>query len=123
MIAGAMLWYIAVIGDQIVGRIKVLFQGQTGEPTIFALRVKDEKQRQGIGAQLIKEAEKGLREKDISHLLLSVVRSEGQLIEWYQKMGYQLIGERTDHWYFIQNGEQINYELEVYDFVKKLDKG
>jgi ribosomal protein S18 acetylase RimI-like enzyme len=96
MLTGALLWYIAESNNEVVGRVKVLLKGQTGKPTIFALRVRDDWQEQGIGTLLVQAAEHGVIERGITRVLLCVEKTEDSLKNWYERMGYTVTGERTD---------------------------
>ncbi len=77
---------VASVGDEVVGSAYLL--EDPWNSFIFRLAVRKDFRRHGIGALLMDEAEKKLREKGANNVSLFVRENHSELQEWYKKRGY-----------------------------------
>lgn len=58
------------------------------------LTVSPELQAKGIGKLLLQESEKNALEKDCTSIVMTVIASRYELIDWYKRHGYNETGEK-----------------------------
>jgi ribosomal protein S18 acetylase RimI-like enzyme len=68
---------------------------------IYALRVKAAYQNQGIGRQLIQEAEGHLRQKGMRLATIGVAKSNAGAQRLYERLGYRVLGEDAGCWTYL----------------------
>ncbi len=60
------------------------------------LTVKPDLQNKGVGRQLLEEAEAWGRSWSCKEMNLLIIHHRREIIDWYQRRGYQLTGEKKD---------------------------
>jgi ribosomal protein S18 acetylase RimI-like enzyme len=86
------LFLVAIDQGSVVGSIMAGYDGHRG--WLYALAVRLSRQRQGIGAALVKQAENLLSLMGCTKINLQVRTSNNGVIGFYQSLGYE-IEERT----------------------------
>jgi ribosomal protein S18 acetylase RimI-like enzyme len=72
----------------------------------FAIRVRDPYQNQGIGSKLLDIAEKDILARGYSWCTLNVNKDNGTARQFYEKLGYKVVGSEPGTWSYIdQNGK------------------
>ncbi len=84
----AELFYVAVIGSEIVGTAMSGYDGHRG--WVYYLAVSPRYRRQGIGTALMKQVEEGLRKMGCPKLNLQVRLSNPEAVLFYRRLGYQV---------------------------------
>ena len=85
------------------------------------LTVKPNLQNQGIGTQLLSEAESYARSKKCEQITMGVITLRTELIDWYKRKGYQPTGEREAFPYHDQRfGIPLRQDLSFLLLNKKL---
>jgi len=84
--------YKLVLGRRIVGSVR-LVNVMENCLEVKRLCVEPACQRQGFGKQLLRFAEEEARKRGCSRLRLDTAKPFGELVEWYQRQGYQVVGE------------------------------
>ena len=82
------LFFVALSGDRLVGTILAGFDGVRG--WVHRVAVHEDFRRQGIAAQLMAEAEAGLKAIGCPKLNLQVRASNEQVVRFYQALGYDV---------------------------------
>ena len=82
------LLLVALRGDQVVGSVMAGYDGHRG--WLYAVAVLGAFQRQGIGHQLVHEAEKRLAALGCGKINLQVRTSNEAVIEFYHRLGYAI---------------------------------
>ena len=82
------LFFVAIAGDRVVGTILAGSDGVRG--WVHRLAVHGDYRRQGIAADLMKQAEIGLKAMGCPKLNLQVRGSNEQVLEFYQALGYEI---------------------------------
>ncbi len=77
------------------------------------LTVSPELQNKGVGKQLLQRAEQVAKERNCSHISMTVISVRKELIAWYERHGYQATGERKP---FVV-GEHIGNPLQPLEFI------
>ena len=73
---------------------------------IFALRVLDSFQRQGVGSRLLLLAEQAIRKHGLTKAQLNVAKDNKAALALYRQFGYEVVGEEFDSWsYTTPEGE------------------
>lgn len=81
-----------VDGQHITGCVNLQKQG--GQIYLGMLTVAPHMQAKGIGKQLLFASEKYASENNCTSIIMTVITVRNELIQWYQRHGYQLTGER-----------------------------
>ncbi|MBX9574575.1 MAG: GNAT family N-acetyltransferase [Caulobacteraceae bacterium] len=85
---------LAERGDGLIGCVHVTDKGE-GLAYLGMLTVAAPLQAQGLGRRLIDEAEALARDRfGASRMEMTVIVQRDELIDWYQRRGYRLTGER-----------------------------
>jgi hypothetical protein len=74
-------------GDDIAGTVMVGHDGHRG--WVYYLAVEPGRQRQGLGAALIRAAEAWLRERQIRKIQLMVRETNRGVVAFYERIGYE----------------------------------
>jgi ribosomal protein S18 acetylase RimI-like enzyme len=80
------LFFVGAIADQVVATVMAGYEGHRG--WINYLGVAPEYQRQGIGTQIMAEAEKALRELGCVKINLQVRETNQAVIAFYERLGF-----------------------------------
>jgi ribosomal protein S18 acetylase RimI-like enzyme len=79
-------------GDQLLGC--VFLQRQGSDMYLGMLTVDPESQAKGIGKKMINRSEAYAKEQGCSAIVMTVISSRTELIDWYKRRGYYLTGEK-----------------------------
>lgn len=112
------LYYVAEIDKKIVGQIVADIQREI--PYIYALRVQEEFQNQGIGTALVKKTEQELRKHNFKKVKIEVNIDNLEAKRLYERLGYAIKKQITDRWNYNKDGETKTFEEEVYLLEKDL---
>ena len=82
------LLLVALQDDQVVGSVMAGYDGHRG--WLYAVAVLAAFRRQGIGRQLVQEAERRLRGLGCGKINLQVRTSNAAVIEFYRRLGYAI---------------------------------
>jgi ribosomal protein S18 acetylase RimI-like enzyme len=77
------------------------------------LTVSPELQNKGVGKQLLQQAEQVAKERNCSHISMTVISVRKELIAWYERHGYRATSERKP---FVV-GEHIGNPLHPLEFI------
>jgi putative acetyltransferase len=80
------LFLVAELDGTLVGTVIGGFDGRRG--LIYHLAVKTDTREKGIGAQLMQEVEKRLKEKGCIKMYLLVTKENEKAIQFYEKRGW-----------------------------------
>ncbi len=100
------LMLLAVLNDFPVGQIFIhLPDAQPGVPRrhrgyLYALRVMEPFQRNGIGTRLILAAEAILQERDYQWSVIAVAKENEGARRLYERLGYVVFAEDAGHWHY-----------------------
>lgn len=94
------LFLVGQVGDQIVASVMAGYEGHRG--WLNYLAVDPGHQRLGHARKMIEEAERLLRAAGCPKINLLVRRSNAEVIEFYQRLGYSIddvvsMGKRLEH--------------------------
>ncbi|MGX5217711.1 GNAT family acetyltransferase [Pseudomonas sp. S9] len=82
------LFFVALAGDAVVGTVLAGYDGHRG--WLYSVAVDPQRQRQGIGAQLVKHAEHALAERGCMKINLQVVEANARVSAFYEALGYSI---------------------------------
>ncbi len=82
------LFFVAVIGDVIVGTVMAGYDGHRG--WIYSLSVSPSHRRQGIGTSLVSVAEDALRRKGSVKVNLQIMKGNEGVAAFYSALGYSV---------------------------------
>jgi ribosomal protein S18 acetylase RimI-like enzyme len=85
------LFFVAAIGDKVVGTVMAGFDGHRG--WIYRVAVHPRQQRQGIGTALVRHAETELIARGAPKINLQIRTTNRQVVGFYEQLGY-VIEER-----------------------------
>ena len=103
------LCYVALVQKEIVG-VCVLKPLSKSRIELFNIAVLPEKQKSGIGSQLLQHALDSLKEKDFDSVELGT-GTFGYQLAFYQRFGFRVESIIKDH--FINNYDEPIYELGI----------
>ena len=121
---GRRILLVAEVLGKVVGQIflqvdSALAGGDGRAAYLYALRVRPEHRNQGIGTELVREAEVVLRQRGFSRVLISVAKDNQAARRLYERLGYEAFGEDAGNWsYFDDQGQP----QEVHEPAFLLDK-
>lgn len=101
----------AFINDQLIGAITCDFNEFDAD--IEGVVVKKEYRNKGVGALLISELEKKLKETKKEKIFLEVRKSNAVAKRLYEKMGFNLIGQRKGYYSDGEDAVIMAKELKV----------
>lgn len=84
------LFFVAEIDSVIVGTIMAGYDGHRG--WLYTVAVNPQYRRRSIGTKLVQHAEKALTAMGCLKINLQVRASNAEVVEFYQKLGYQTDG-------------------------------
>lgn len=82
------LFLVAEVGGHVVGTVMGGYDGHRG--WVYAVAVRPQHQRRGIGRSLLRSAEEALTQLGCMKVNLQVRSSNAAVIAFYQKLGYQI---------------------------------
>jgi ribosomal protein S18 acetylase RimI-like enzyme len=104
------LWGAEIVGTGVVGQLFVQLNSHRKELAdgyerayIFAVRVRPQYRAIGIGKQLFLTAETDLIKRGYSIGTLNVARDNHTARDFYQRMGYKVVGSEPGRWSYIDN--------------------
>ena len=80
------LFLVAVDGDSVVGAVMGAYDGRRG--WAYHLAVSPDRQREGIGRELMQALETEMRAIGVSKLNLQVRAENNQVVQFYERLGY-----------------------------------
>jgi ribosomal protein S18 acetylase RimI-like enzyme len=80
------LFFVARIDGTVVGTVMGGYDGHRG--WVYALAVRPESRRRGIGSALMKHVEKELAERGCPKVNLQVLATNAATVAFYRKLGY-----------------------------------
>jgi ribosomal protein S18 acetylase RimI-like enzyme len=110
MFGETVLWIAEMVVNGVVGQIfeqlissrMELADGKT-RGYLFAFRVKNHYRNLGIGTSLIAHAEKDLIKRGYAYSVLNVAQNNKTAREYYERIGYQVVGNEEGRWSYIDN--------------------
>lgn len=123
----ALLWVVEINGYGIIGQIfaqllsenTMLADGRE-RAYLFSFRVKPEFQGRGWGTRLLYNAEYDLAQRGFIVALLNVSKTNVQAREFYERRGYQIVGEDRGEWSYI---DHLGQRQMVVDPSWRMEKG
>ncbi|MBX5462255.1 MAG: GNAT family N-acetyltransferase [Steroidobacteraceae bacterium] len=102
-----------------VGQAWMDFRPEPGRvvPKVWAVRVLPECRGSGIGSRLMRELERCAWRKGCVELQLFVEKSNAQARRFYERLGWRIIGERSDSYSYVTPAgvrERVPQELWVF---------
>ena len=76
--------------DLLVGHVQLLETGMTGEREIRSLAVREDRQREGIGARLVQAAVDRCVRLDVSRIILATATADIENLRFYQRQGFRM---------------------------------
>jgi ribosomal protein S18 acetylase RimI-like enzyme len=104
--------------NEILGCVEL--QHQKDKLYLGMLTVRPHLQGKGIGKELLKAAEEEARKQKCSSIYMTVISIRKELIEWYERHGYQHTGERKPFAFNDPRFGQPKIKLEFVVLEKKL---
>jgi len=86
---------------------------------LYAFRVRPEFRNQGIGTQLLHEAEGVLRRQGFDRAVIAVARDNQRAMRLYQNMGYQQFAKDPGVWSYLDHMGQMRYVSEPAYMLEK----
>ena len=80
------LFFVAVVGNQVIGTIMAGYDGHRG--WIYSVAVHPEHQKQGIGSLLVGHAERALTERGCVKINLQITAGNEAVAAFYASLGY-----------------------------------
>jgi ribosomal protein S18 acetylase RimI-like enzyme len=124
---GRRLLLVADVGETIIGQIFVqlkitssMGKGEGPAAYLYAFRVKPEYQNQGIGMQLLQEAEELCRSRGLRRLLISVSRSNPGARRLYERFGFVYVAEDPGRWSYVDQEGRMREEIDPSFLFEKL---
>jgi ribosomal protein S18 acetylase RimI-like enzyme len=104
--------------DEIIGCVEL--KQQQGKLYLGMLTVKPTLQGKGIGKKLLEAAETEAAQQNCTSIFMTVIDSRKELLEWYERHGYQRTGERKPFAFNDPRFGQPKMKLEFVVLEKKL---
>lgn len=108
--AGRRVLMVAEVGGQVVGQLFIVLAGGHVEYAdgvasgyLYAFRVRPSYRNQGIGTQLIREAERILLERGFVRAVIAVSKDNAKARRLYERLGYQVFSEDPGLWSFVDH--------------------
>lgn len=119
MQAGSRVLFVAVAGAAVVGRVFIQLDSSDTRYAdglhrayLYALRVRTEWQRQGIGTRLVTTAEGELRTRRFRVASIAVGKENAGALRLYQRLGYTVFSEDPGIWYYTDDQGNVRREHE-----------
>ncbi len=113
---GLRLMLLAEVRDFPVGQVFIHFsdrecrRGQTdARGYLYALRVLEPFQGQGIGSRLIAEAEQVLRARGYRRAVIAAAKGNERARRLYERLGYAVYAEDTGDWDFVDDQGRVQH--------------
>lgn len=118
--AGLRLMFVADLRDFPIGQV-VIDVSSHEFAYLYALRVLEPFQSQGIGAQLMRIGDYVARSHGFRQIQLAVEKSNTGARRLYERMGYEIFTQRMDVWSYVdQHGQTHWVHEDVYGMRKLL---
>ena len=111
---GRRLLLLAEVDRQIVGQVFVQLSTRpafsafgSASGYLYAFRVKEPHRNQGIGTQLIVEAESRLRQLGYGRVVISVAKRNTAARRLYQRLEYRIFAEDPGEWSYVDHLGQL----------------
>jgi ribosomal protein S18 acetylase RimI-like enzyme len=121
MLAGSRLLLVMerrTLGD-LVGQVFLQFSSSDprfadgrGRGYLYALRVKSQFRRRGLGTRLIRAAEDALIATGMQSVSIGVAKENPRARALYERLGYRILAELPGEWSYIDNVGQIRQVVE-----------
>ena len=117
---------VAEVGDLVVGQLfvnyhstwrKSFFGQRTGY--LHSFRVKPDFRNQGVGRNLIAQAESMLVQRGFNRAVISVAQTNEAALRLYQSLGYERFREDPGRWSFMDHDSQIHRVIEPAFILRK----
>ncbi len=126
---GRRILLLAEIGGDLAGQIFVQLTTRSAFASrgvrsayLYAFRVKRANRSQGIGSQLLREAESRLAALGFERCVISVARTNRAARRLYERHGYQVFAEDSGEWSYVDHqGVVRNVSEPAYVLEKQLD--
>jgi ribosomal protein S18 acetylase RimI-like enzyme len=117
---------VADVAGQIVGQIFIQFSSLRAELAdglhtgyLHAFRVRPNYRNQGIGTQLLQEAESTLRGRGFRRAVIAVARDNLAAQRLYQAMGYTRFAEDPGEWSYLDHEGKLRFVSEPAYMLEK----
>jgi ribosomal protein S18 acetylase RimI-like enzyme len=119
MEAGTRVLFVATADQGVVGRVFVQLDSTDTRYAdgvrrgyLYALRVRPESQRKGIGTRLVAAAEAELRARGFRWAAIAVGKENPGALRLYHRLGYAIFSEDPGIWYFTDDQGNVRREHE-----------
>ena len=124
----AILWVADLNGIGIIGQAFVQLVGSRPELAdgrirayIYSVRVQSLYQNQGIGSKIMQHTEQDILQRGFSYATLNVGRQNTHARRFYERLGYQMIGDEPGEWSYLDHRGKRRYVHEpAWRMQKKL---
>jgi ribosomal protein S18 acetylase RimI-like enzyme len=119
---GEMLTAVAVVEGRPVGRVCLVFSGQTsaGVGLLWAAHVEPDVQSRGIGTALFLHLEQVAREHGLHTIQLDVTKDNTRARRLYERLGYHVCGTEINRWSYREEGRTVEVAEECWLMRKVL---
>ena len=119
MQAGTRVLFVATAARDVVGRVFIQLDSTDTRYAdgvtrgyLYALRVRPEWQRHGIGSRLVAAAETELRARGFRWAAIAVGKENPGALRLYQRLGYAIFSEDPGIWYYTDDQGNLRREHE-----------
>jgi ribosomal protein S18 acetylase RimI-like enzyme len=123
---GRRVLLVADVEGQIVGQVFVQLTSARAELAdgsysgyLYAFRVRPEFRNQGIGTQLLLEAEGILRGQGFSRAVIAVAKKNHRALRLYESMGYRRFAEDPGRWSYVDHEGRMRHVSEPAHMLEK----
>ncbi|MBI3004683.1 MAG: GNAT family N-acetyltransferase [Ignavibacteriales bacterium] len=85
--------YVAEVDGHVVAYERTFFNKEEKRQYVASLYVLPENQGSGLGKELMRMAAQEARRRGLDNVWLGVMVQNQQAVDWYKKMGYQIVEE------------------------------
>jgi ribosomal protein S18 acetylase RimI-like enzyme len=125
----AIIWIAESNGSGLIGQCFVSLKRNRPELAdgivrayIYGFRVKPDFRNHGIGTQIMHTIEDDLRIRGFKHVTLNVERNNYNARRFYERLGYNMVGEDPGYWSYIDDrGRRIDMHEPAWRMVKDLE--
>jgi ribosomal protein S18 acetylase RimI-like enzyme len=110
----AVMWLIELSGRKIIGQLFVQFHSNRPELAdgnrrayLYSFRIQPDFRRQGLGRYLLQQVEDDLRARGYKIAVLNVNRDNYDALEFYKRLGYQVIATEPGVWSYLNDQGQL----------------
>ena len=126
MQAGSRLLLVAAVDDLIVGRLFIQWASSDTRYAdgairayLYALRVRSNWRRHGIGTYLVNAAEDQLRANGFTTATIAVGKNNVSALRLYERLGYTTFDQDPGVWYFTDDRGRLQREEEASWIMEK----